>query len=29
MLTKQEMFLDFLGAPATQLIIPVYQRVYA
>lgn len=29
MLTKQEMFLDFLGAPGTQLIIPVYQRVYA
>lgn len=29
MLTKQEMFLDFLGMPATQLIIPVYQRVYA
>lgn len=29
MLTKQEMFLDFLGAPDTQLIIPVYQRVYA
>lgn len=29
MLTKQEMFLDFLGAPSTQLIIPVYQRVYA
>lgn len=29
MLTKQEMFLDFLGAPETQLIIPVYQRVYA
>ena len=29
MLTKQEMFLDFLGAPTTQFIIPVYQRVYA
>ena len=29
MLTKQEMFLDFIGKSGTQLIIPVYQRVYA
>ncbi|RDB63776.1 hypothetical protein C1878_02970 [Gordonibacter sp. 28C] len=29
MLTKQEMFLDFLGAADVQLVIPVYQRVYA
>ncbi len=29
MIAKQEMFLDFLGSPSTQLIIPVYQRVYA
>lgn len=29
MLTKQEMFLDFIAKPSTQLIIPVYQRVYA
>lgn len=29
MRTKQQTFLDFLGAFGTQLIIPVYQRVYA
>ena len=29
MITKQEAFLDFIGAPDTQLVIPVYQRVYA
>ena len=29
MQTKQQMLLDFLGAPGTQLVIPVYQRVYA
>ncbi|HIS40220.1 MAG TPA: DUF262 domain-containing protein [Candidatus Aphodovivens avistercoris] len=29
MITKQEAFLDFIGAAGTQLVIPVYQRVYA
>lgn len=29
MFTKQERILDFIGTPRTQLIIPVYQRVYA
>ncbi|HIW75755.1 MULTISPECIES: DUF262 domain-containing protein [Gordonibacter] len=29
MIIKQQMLLDFLGTPDVQLIIPVYQRVYA
>ncbi|WP_165172051.1 DUF262 domain-containing protein [Adlercreutzia sp. ZJ242] len=29
MIIRQETLLDFLGAPDTQLVIPVYQRVYA
>ncbi len=29
MITKQEMILDFIGRLDTQMIIPVYQRVYA
>lgn len=29
MITRQETLLDFLGAPSVQLVIPVYQRVYA
>lgn len=29
MITKQESLLDFLGAPNTHFVIPVYQRVYS
>lgn len=29
MITKQESLLDFLGAPHTRFVIPVYQRVYS
>ncbi len=29
MITDQESFLDLIGAGEAQLVIPVYQRVYA
>lgn len=28
MFANEELFLDFLGTPQTQLVVPVYQRVY-